>query len=420
MSTRFIIPPSPSPLPAAPPLSLLPFSLGPQHAPYTDKHANTSHYFQPRPLVADPGAAQQQQQQQQQLVQATFRGRLLVGQYLSVPPAYRGIILSTSLPPNKGGSEDHTRSFPISSSAPLTPLTSASASTSTDSAVEDDAVIDHGGGGSDVRRSQRKSVLARIKGAGQIALAQPRTRRTAPAKKRTRLDSDDEHDHESPSPSPSTSTPSKRVKSGTPATTPKRTVSVPEIVIQEPTPLKRPPPPPATTEEERQEGDGASVEVHEVKEPFIPSPETENDPPAFNITPPPYTLVNEEEEEEHEQEHEQQNDDGPVRILCPTAEFQGFMLYTGDVPLMGFRAEELEKERVREERVREEEAGRDVPESGCGSNINLRPSWWRHGGAGEGGDEFVRGMGEWLGLVEVLNKPVYLEGLDDDDDDDDE
>lgn len=138
-----------------------------------------------------------------------------------------------------------------------------------------------------------------------------------------------------------------------------------------------------------------------MKEPFIPSPETENDPPAFNITPPPYTLINKEEEQEHE--HKQQNDDGPVRILCPTAEFQGFMLYTGDVPLMGFRADELEKERPREERVREEEAGRDLPESDCGSNINLRPSWWRHGGAGEGGDEFVRGMGEWLGLVEVVS-----------------
>lgn len=148
-----------------------------------------------------------------------------------------------------------------------------------------------------------------------------------------------------------------------------------------------------------------------MKEPFIPSPETENDPPAFNITPPPhppYTLVNEEKEEEQEHEHAQQNDDGPVRILCPTAEFQGFMLYTGDVPLMGFRAEELDKERVREERVREEEAGRDLPESGCGSNINLRPSWWRHGGAGEGGDEFVRGMGEWLGLVEVVSGFFFL------------
>lgn len=145
-----------------------------------------------------------------------------------------------------------------------------------------------------------------------------------------------------------------------------------------------------------------------MKEPFIPSPETENDPPAFNITPPPYTLINKEEEQEQEHEHEQQNDDGPVRILCPTAEFQGFMLYTGDVPLMGFRADELEKERPREERVREEEAGRDLPESDCGSNINLRPSWWRHGGVGEGGDEFVRGMGEWLGLVEVVSGFFFL------------
>lgn len=82
------------------------------------------------------------------------------------------------------------------------------------------------------------------------------------------------------------------------------------------------------------------------------------------------------------------------------------MMGRGDVPLTGFRSDELE----------EKHEQRDAGEAGC-ATINLRPSWWRHDGAGEGGDEFVRGMGEWLGLVEVLNKPVYLEGLDDDDED---
>lgn len=365
MSTRFIVPPAPSPLPPAPALSLLPFSLGPQHAPYTDKHANTAHYFQPRPLAPpahSPGA------DQQQLVRAAFRGRQVVGQYLSVPPAYRGIILSTTLPPNKGGTEDHTHSIPAS--APPTPA-------SIDG-------VDGDGGGGGGKRPQRESVLAKIKGAGQTALAKPRTRRTAPAKKRTRLDSDDEQnedgDGEGDGDGEETArTPSKRFKSVT--TTPKRTLSVPEIVIQEATPLKQPPIATPTTATTRQEGE---------QEPFIPSPETENNPPAFNISPPPHTLANKNQEE-------QTDDDGPVRILYPTAEFQGFMLYSGDVPLTGFRSDALE----------EKHEQRDAGEAGC-ATINLRPSWWRHDGAGEGGDEFVRGMGEWLGLVEVVSPMTFI------------
>lgn len=388
MSTRFIVPPAPSPLPPAPALSLLPFSLGPQHAPYTDKHANTAHYFQPRPLAPpahSPGA------DQQQLVRAAFRGRQVVGQYLSVPPAYRGIILSTTLPPNKGGTEDHTHSIPAS--APPTPASI-------------DGVDGDGGG----KRPQRKSVLAKIKGAGQTALAKPRTRRTAPAKKRTRLDSDDEQNEEGDGDGDgeeTARTPSKRFKSTT--TTPKRTLSVPEIVIQEATPLKQPPIATPTTATTRQEGE---------EEPFIPSPETENDPPAFNISPPPHTLANKNQEE-------QTDDDGPVRILYPTAEFQGFMLYSGDVPLTGFRSDELEekyeqgdgearkKNESRSESQPESQSQSQsqsqtpTPESGC-ATINLRPSWWRHDGAGEGGDEFVRGMGEWLGLVEVVSPMTFI------------
>ncbi|GMK55433.1 hypothetical protein CspeluHIS016_0204890 [Cutaneotrichosporon spelunceum] len=33
--------------------------------------------------------------------------------------------------------------------------------------------------------------------------------------------------------------------------------------------------------------------------------------------------------------------------------------------------------------------------------------WWRRGGAGEGGDEVVRALGEWLGLNEIIHAPTY-------------
>ncbi|WVQ89144.1 hypothetical protein IAS59_002891 [Cryptococcus gattii] len=383
MTTRFIIPAAPSPLPPAPApsLSLLPFSLGPAHAPYTDNHANTSQYFQPRPGANDDG----------QTVQATFRGRLVIGQYLAVPPAYRGLILSTSLPPNRGGTEHH----PIASDAPLTPCASIDA-------VEDTS---NGGGGRPQRSSRSRSV-AGIKGAGQIALSKPRTIRTAP-KKRTLLDSDDEQEDVQDGDGPRT----RRVK----VTTPKKN-AVPEIVIQEPTPLK-----PLSTRPgggggggEKASPEGVSpvscsptiirdghldlsltlteeeedtrIAVEEVKEPFIPLPDTENDSPVFSIPSPPLVKhVKEEEEEE--------GGGGPTD------------------PSSG-------SERMNWRNSQSQAQTETSLESDSRSNINLRPSWWRQGGAGEGGDEFVRGMGEWLGLVQVLNKPVYLEGLDGSDDDD--
>lgn len=363
MSTRFIIPAAPSPLPPAPSLSLLPFSLGPAHAPYTDNHATTPQYFQPRPLGPPPHHGRE-------TVRATFRGRLVIGQYLAVPPAYRGIILSTSLPPNRGGTEHHA----IVSDAPLTPCASI------------DTVEDDTGG----RSSTRSSTVGRIKGAGQIALSKPRTRRTAP-KKRTVLDSDDDidnhHDEVDEQDGGRMSRRSKRVRT---MTTPEKNAAVPEIVVQQATPLKQPPcsPPivrdghldlrPTLIEEDTR------IAVEEVNEPFIPSPETENDSSVFSS--PLVKQVNNVKKE----------DDGPVRILYPKAQFQGFMLYTGDGPLVGFREDELEK--------REQQVGAETSlESDSQSNINLRPSWWRQGGAGEGGDEFVRGMGEWLGLVQVVS-----------------
>lgn len=427
MTTRFIIPAAPSPLPAAPSLSLLPFSLGPAHAPYTDNSANTSQYFQPRPLVPPAHVAGgSASSDAKKIVQATFRGRLVIGQYLSVPPAYRGLILSTGLAPNKGGTEDH-------SDAPLTPCASIDT-------VEEDT---------DGRLQRSTSRSVRIKGAGQIALSKPRTRRTALKKKRTLLDSDDDNDNhhhdggggEQDGDRPRT----RRIK----MTTPKKH-AVPEIVIQEPTPLK---PCSLAAPARRADGSGGKaspegvspvscsptiirdghhldlpltlteeegdtrIAVEEVEEPFIPSPEMENDSPGFSIPSPPFVKQVKEEEVKEEEE---EGGGGPVRILYPKAQFQGFMLYTGDGPLVGFRADELEKRQVEaeEERRQMNESQSESQsqsqsqtetqtetslEPDSRSNINLRPSWWRQGGAGEGGDEFVRGMGEWLGLVHVVS-----------------
>lgn len=320
----------------------------------------------------------------------------------------------------------------------------------------------NGAGGGRPQRGSRSGSVARIKGAGQIALSRPRTRRTAPSKKRTLLDSDDDGDDgddgdddvddgdgdgdgDRPSRTP------KRVKTMT--TTPKKNGAVPEIVIQEPTPLKQP----LSTRFTRGGGsrgkeaspervspvscspsiverdgyldlpptvDDTSIAVEEVNEPFIPSPEMENDSPVFSI-PSPSPLV-QQVNEVNKVKEEEEDDDGPVRILYPKAQFQGFMLYTGDSPLVGFRADELEKREQQveggEERKKMNESQSESQsqsqaqtetslESESRSNINLRPSWWRQGGAGEGGDEFVRGMGEWLGLVQVVscNSILFLD-----------
>lgn len=201
-------------------------------------------------------------------------------------------------------------------------------------------------------------------------------------------------------------------------TTPEKNAAVPEIVVQQATPLKQPPcsPPivrdghldlrPTLMEEDTR------IAVEEVNEPFIPSPETGNDSSVFSS---PLVKQDNNVKEEY---------DGPVRILYPKAQFQGFMLYTGDGPLVGFREDELEKreqqvgagERRQMNESQSESQSQSQSqaqtetslESDSQSNINLRPSWWRQGGAGEGGDEFVRGMGEWLGLVQVVSLFPHL------------
>lgn len=64
----------------------------------------------------------------------------------------------------------------------------------------------------------------------------------------------------------------------------------------------------------------------------------------------------------------------PARVLKPVSGFSSFTLWTPDAPLAGFDQEE------------------EIPEGG-----------WRRGGAGDGGDEFVRALGEWLGICQVVS-----------------
>ncbi|WVQ71534.1 hypothetical protein IAR50_001073 [Cryptococcus sp. DSM 104548] len=483
MSTKFILSAQKDAIPPTPTLSLLPFSLGPTNAPYKATDANISGYFCPRPIAAPTGKQSEgRSAKPTQNLQATFRGRQIVGQELALPPSYRGVILSTTLPPNKGGAEDHSASH----HAPLTPAASTASVAPTDPDWEDKPKPAQSSSG----RPQRKSVMAKIKGAGQIALSRPRATRSKKAepKKRIRLDSDDEDEPEA---SVEEVKEAKRPRIS--PSTPGKPLDVPEITIQEPTPLKASssatpsssrqlrngspsgsPRPCSVIErelpsliEEGEEGaelpdneraDVVSVQVQEVEdnkeeieEQVIPSPATEDalpPTPTFNAPPPPIESPDKEaarlaatadevvkdEHEDVEMKEEVKAEDmnaqdeygGPVRLLRPTATFDRFVLYTGDAPLAGFRADELENPSAPIEPTgpiadSNDEASESPAPAPAGQGttndigIQVRPSWWRLGGSGEGGDEFVRGMGEWLGLVESLNKPVYLEDLDDDD-----
>lgn len=215
----------------------------------------------------------------------------------------------------------------------------------------------------------------------------------------------------------------------------------------------------------------AEAEVFDVKpqrpvlrrnstEQVIPSPATENDPPDFAVVTPareqsPQDALSEnagaEADERSTIKRELKQDDptaadeydGPTRMLKAVSTFSSFTLWTPDGPLAGFRPDELidgqsvtavegpegtavpvavdeaqvsensnapiEKEGGTHLTKEEAEAAEAAREGGSSGGVKLRPSWWRTGGAGEGGDEVVRALGEWLGLVEcVSDSPRFL------------
>ena len=448
MTTTFILSGSSTALPTSSGrLNLLPFALGSSSDPYATTSAPTSTYFLPRP--APPNFP---------LVPAgtpiaSFRGRTLVSQDIGVPKGYKGVILSTSKRPDRGGLEE--RRSGNSDNGAKWPLTPAA---STASAGDADDASTASGPTSLTGRPVRAT-----RGAGQVAYARPKTRtakRTA-TRKRMRMDSDDEdeNDVQIAEQTAGADTEDVKMERTTRSTPKKRARTVPEVLpsitVQAPTPKK------ASTIavgelgtgvtlfeaiEEEQDGieaasnsaDNLSVaakaeqdvpETPKVEDNIVPSPATENDlpmfstePPATEATKPPQapetqalaqTPQQEEPPVRREEANAQEEANAPdqagyfdqaVRVLRPTATFESIALWTADAPLAGFRADEGEVPAAATAHSTEEPS---VDEAKPAEGETTAPApgkgWWRVGGAGEGGDEFVRGLGEWLGLVEMVS-----------------
>ncbi|WRT67034.1 uncharacterized protein IL334_004000 [Kwoniella shivajii] len=548
-NTTFLLSSSSSTLPSSPSLSLLPFSLGTSSSPYSTPSAPILTYFKPRPIPSTstssvhPDAAPPSTSaaasnagsgsgssstsgpaRGSTSVKASFRGRTVIGQYIDIPKGWNGYILSTGKRPDQGGIEIHSNT--ISSRQKNKPLIAKNDVNGEEGEDE----------GTNLRRTTRQHPHpgGRVRGTGQIALSKPKTRaRAVVSKKRYRLDSDDEDENDDEGADKNgikeeneeeekvvqlSRTPSKRLKSS--YTTPKKSIPsiigngdgeissvIPEIIIQEATPLKYPlstprkrlnerrgrrssPTPrsgtlPNVTESMELVEDQMKVDIRPVEdddedeeeytqisneiqsnssisiksimnpdnsesslldestgldikedgkeEQLIPSPSTEDDPPSFEIPPTsqPDAASSGLKQEEITSNNEEEIYDGPMRILKPISTFNGFMLYTPDDPLAGFRVDELQDRAQSATNASKEEHSSKGQEFGNGENtcrvsdesesdnkgIQVRQSWWRSGGAGEGGDEFIRGLGEWLGLVELLNEQVYLDPTSDEDDD---
>lgn len=424
-STAFILAPSPeaSLLPGAS-LNLLPFSLGSNSNPYQSTSTPIHHYFHSRPCPPDhPSLAAG-------TPLATFRGRQLIGQDVPVPKGYRGLMISAGKRPDKGGLEQR-RDISTSNKATQgsktgkngaserSPLTPAPSATSVGGSEE----IDNANAG---RRSTRSSA---VRGAGQVALSKPKTRQVpkrAMSKKRIRLDSDDEEGDEgrdTVSPIPAQApmrTPSKRTRKalgqvGTPMT-PISNPDLPSIVVLQPTPSKildgqvevvEDPDVESGSSQASDNGEAQRNALPFIPEEIVPSPATEDDPPKFDIS-----AVKEEQSATTEVEVKHEEDEKPleensmeaystdieesgnVRLLRPSSSFRHITLWTPDVPLPGYK--ETEGMAVEGQDAAPAEAEDE-------SGVSVKKGWWRTGGAGEGGDEFVRGMGEWLGLTEMVS-----------------
>ncbi len=393
-STTFLLTPSSTLLPSSPALHLLPFSLGSSSTPYTSISAPLSTYFHPR--TCPPGIPSVPEG----TPLAAFRGRQLVGQVISIPRGYRGIILSAGKRPDQGGIEVRSTESARKGKAKEVRIPFTASSTASTFEVDEEV--------GEVRRSPRKP-----RGAGQVALSRPKPRQApkrAETRKRYRIDSDDEVEDEELNTThveevkPVVSlarTPSKRMKiTGMMGVSPIKGASLPNIVVQAPTPHKPLRPVEEGPNDDAYDAVSIELEVENEKdvttEEIVPSPATENDPPNFSIAMPDPTTdpgdINRKDKAEVDSTVNDDADyDNPIRALRPISSFESFTLWTLDAPLPGFRPHELDFTDNPEDA--EAETG-TKPEKG----------WWRTGGAGEGGDEIVRAMGEWLGLVEMVSE----------------
>ncbi|KAL7422170.1 hypothetical protein Q5752_002815 [Cryptotrichosporon argae] len=394
----YILVPSTSVPTPAPALHLLPFSLAPLPA-----SAPIAAYFRPRASPPSSGLPAHTSL-------AAFRGRQVVGHALGVPPGFQGVVLEA--PAAWAGTS--------AAAEPAENRSSAATAAAADAPP------------------------GRTRGAGQTARARPRTRRAA-AKRTYALGSDDEAPAQAPrlpkrasvartqtrtpSPAPAAGVPRINVVDATPV---KRALadkaasiaSIAETLVDEPLALESAPKADGSV-------DAVSAQLAAASEAIIPSPATENDVPAFAIDAPAAVAAGlaayaKADADAGAGAAQNTHADIDARVLRPVHTFDSFTLWVPDVPIPGFGTatvgDEQSEEATRVKREDEDGAGEtadaaDAKRQAGGVELGaLRPGWWAAAGAGEGGDEFVRGLGEWLGLVQVINAPV----IDDDDDNDDD
>lgn len=398
--SAFILAAAPAQLAFSADLHLLPFALSPTPPAAS---ASTAAFFRPRDPPTELGYAPGTKV-------AAFRGRAVAGQRIELPRGYRGVVLRADGLPGAGAAADSN-----DDAAALTASTSSHAPAP-------------GPGEASTSASGRTTRSAgRAKGSGQVALSRPR-RAGRQAVKRIKVDEEDEEDD--------VVVPLRREAD---ARAKPAEEDVPRIEV-----VRATPEPEAEAEAEASvaevNGNGAggddAVEANatEMQVDTTTTPTT-TAAAAAEIKP-------------------QTHYPAGARVLVPSAAFSAFMLWTPDAPLAGFDADELNKDTTAEADPKPQTATNGTngtttdtesdtkPDTDADAPApapvpvpapvsRLEPSWWRKGGAGEGGDEFVRALGEFIGLGEIvsfgehqlpadgqIHKRVYED--DDDDDDDDE
>jgi hypothetical protein len=210
-----------------------------------------------------------------------------------------------------------------------------------------------------VETAGRVTRAAMQKGAAKAALSRPRAARSTRAKtQKFKLDDDDDDEEDEPEP------PTKR-RAVAPKAEVKREVTPERLAVPV---IKVVPSSPAQGEEQQDEEMAREVDLSA----SAANADADMADATTEAAPVP--------EEEAPAE-------AALRVLTPVAAFSEFTLWTPDAPLAGFRPDEL---------TMKEEMG------GEGEGEQAPRVWWRRGGAGEGGDEFVRALGEWIGLNEIV------------------
>jgi hypothetical protein len=166
---------------------------------------------------------------------------------------------------------------------------------------------------------------------------------------------------------------------------------------------------------EQSEDSGNELGKEEIEGGIIPSPATENDPPSFDVESIDVKVESESKTSLSDTPNPvlygiKQEYSGPLRILRPTSQFSSFTLWTPDFALGGYVEPSAEEGTVKNEQDDtdgHEKGGNSVDEEEDRSREEgqplIRKGWWAPGGGGEGGDEVVRALGEWIGLVEMVS-----------------